>query len=516
MYIKMCAVFSVVAVLSASTLLFAQSGSAFQFTGKAGPNAVGLKVVDQYDFSRTYRAMTDDLGKPYNGERARPLQIVVWYPADTGPGTPMKVMDYSDLNATETNFDGPTAADKAEEAKEAKDPVMAEPMWAIRDAPMKAGHFPVVVYAPSLSDVSWENADLCEYLASHGYVVLASPSLGASAREMTIDVAGANAQATDISFLIGYARTLPDADMSAVAVAGYSWGGIANLFAAARDNRIKALVSLDGSMRYFPALVKQAGDVHPDQMTIPLLFFTSRQQTLEDLESTGNNKMAFAAPNVLNEWTHGDLITVNMLGLTHGEFSSMDQRNEGAGGGFADYGNEDGIAGFAWIARYTLQFLDAYLKQDPVAMAYLKKTPAENGVPKHMMDTSFRTAKGVAPSMDGFRAELDRQGFDHAEEIYAAIKEENKEFTLDEDAVNAWAYELMQEGHLREATALLKLNVQNYPDSGNVYDSLGEAYMKSGQKQLAIDNYRKSLEKDPDNDNAKQKLKELEGNPAAK
>jgi Tfp pilus assembly protein PilF len=37
--------------------------------------------------------------------------------------------------------------------------------------------------------------------------------------------------------------------------------------------------------------------------------------------------------------------------------------------------------------------------------------------------------------------------------------------------------------------------------------------MKAGQKQLAIDNYKKSLELDPDNDNAKEKLKALETAP---
>ena len=77
---------------------------------------------------------------------------------------------------------------------------------------------------------------------------------------------GVNAQARDISFLIGYAQTLPNTDMSELAVAGFSWGGISNLFAAARDNRIDALVALDGSMRYYPGLVKTAGDVHPDQI----------------------------------------------------------------------------------------------------------------------------------------------------------------------------------------------------------------------------------------------------------
>jgi hypothetical protein len=68
----------------------------------------------------------------------------------------------------------------------------------------------------------------------------------------------------------------------------------------------------------------------------------------------------------------------------------------------------------------------------------------------------------------------------------------------------------MDENHIPEATDLLKLNVQMYPESFNVYDSLGEAYMKAGQKGLAIENYKKSLEKNPKNTNAKDMLKKLE------
>ncbi|MGF7182899.1 tetratricopeptide repeat protein [Tunturiibacter psychrotolerans] len=67
----------------------------------------------------------------------------------------------------------------------------------------------------------------------------------------------------------------------------------------------------------------------------------------------------------------------------------------------------------------------------------------------------------------------------------------------------------MADGHLPEAIDIFKLNVKNYPDSGNTYDSLGEAYMRSGQKQLATDCYKKSLEKDPSNSNARRKLEEL-------
>jgi hypothetical protein len=262
----------------------------FHFTEKPGPDAVGLKVVEQYDFSRAYRSLIDELGKPYQGERARPLQTLIWYPAQKSSGKPMTVGDYGDLLATETTFGRPQLAPDWKQWLDSMKPTLKDSMWAVRDAPLLAGKFPVVIYAPSISSMSWENADLCEYLASHGYVVVASPDMGAASREVTADLADINAQAQDISFLIGYAQTLPDTEMSEIAVAGFSWGGISNLFAAARDNRIDALVALDGSMRYFAGLVKAATDIHPEQMTIPMLFFTQGPTSLESWRDTPQTK----------------------------------------------------------------------------------------------------------------------------------------------------------------------------------------------------------------------------------
>lgn len=491
----------------------AQDAARFRFTDKPGAYAVGLKVVEQYDTARTWGSKVDILGRPRQGEQARPLQTLIWYPAEKSNSAPMTVGDYFHLLETETSFAKPQLWAGWDDWKTGMAPAMKDSLWAVRDATPVEGRFPIVIYAPSFGSMAWENADLCEYLSSNGYIVVASGALGATDRLMTNDLAGIEAQAGDISFLVGYAQRLPNAESAQVAVAGFSWGGICNLFAAARDSRITALVALDGSMRYYPGLIAKAGYVHPDQMTIPLIFFTQGEFTLEDqaryLSGPDNQ-----GPNVLNAWTHSDLVTVRMLGMVHTEYSSMYQRNEDTWKEFpsfekADYGREDGISGYAWMARYTLAFLNAYLKHDATAQAWLKKTPAENGVPQHLLSTSFREGSGFAPSFDGFRTELGKRGFDHLQEVYAEFHKENPDFKPVENSVLGWSYDLMSEDHAPESVGVLQWATTLFQDSSDVWEGLGDAFAKTGQKQQAIESYRKALEKNPNSVSSKRKLDEL-------
>jgi dienelactone hydrolase len=482
------------------------NGLKFHLTEKPGAYTVGLKVVQQYDYSRTYRPKVDAIGRPAAGERARPLQTLIWYPAEKSGQKLMTVGDYSELLATETSFDKPQPWGEFKRWVDGMKPTLSDALWAKRDAAALTGKFPLVIYAPSFSAMSWENVDLCEYLASHGYVVIASPSLGATARVMTNDLQGIDAQARDISFLIAYARTLPDADMSKIAVAGFSWGGISNLFAAARDNRIDALVALDGSMRYFPGLVKDTPDVRPDEITLPMLFFTQGEISIEEQArdfADKNNQ----GPNVLNAWTHGDLITVDDMALDHVEHSSMYQRNEEVWKHFhenrkGDYSRADGTTGYAWMTRYTLEFLNAYLKHDPAAARFLKKSPAENGVPPHILTVNFRSAKGAPDTFEGLRIEAGEKGFDHLLDLYAALQKEKPNFKIEDTALHLWATDLRDEDHLPEAIDVLKLEAHVYPDSGDTYVRLGEAYQDSGQKQLTSLLYRSLLIGHNDNENA--------------
>jgi len=166
-----------------TTLLFfasalAQAADHFELPVAPGPLPVGFRVVQQVDPARTF-----------TGGQARPVQTLVWYPA-TRSGAAMRYRDYLALVGSELDFS--RSQEQARAAADAfiKSEYLSEsgpaqgkraldgPVRARRDAAAAGGRFPVLIYAPSISAPASENPDLCEYLASHGYIVIASPSVG--------------------------------------------------------------------------------------------------------------------------------------------------------------------------------------------------------------------------------------------------------------------------------------------------------------------------------------------------
>jgi len=300
----------------------------------------------------------------------------------------------------------------------------------------------------------------------------------------------------------------------------WSWGGISSLFAAARDPRIDALVELDGSMRYFAGLVKKAGDVHADQMKIPLLFFTANNENqIEDERGYDPDPPADTiGPSVLNAWKRGDFYKVNMLGMSHGQFSSMVQRWMTAPNALgvvpdyvvADYVGNDTNTNYAWTAFYTLKFLDAYLKEDSSAESFLARTPAENGVPKHFMATYRRSAEN--PRLEDAISAAAVQGYKQTVETYRAFVNDPKhKYVGDlETRMNKLGYALMRERKNEAAVHVFRVNAELHSESANVFDSLGDGYSAVGDKANAIKAYQRSVELNPYNEHAKGEIERLQ------
>jgi len=128
------------------------------------------------------------------------------------------------------------------------------------------------------------------------------------------------------------------------------------------------------------------------------------------------------------------------------------------------------------------------------------------------LDAILALGPGAAiPSLiELLQAAYQRGGIEAAVESYEVYRSDSAHrFVNTERPMNEAGYFLLGEGLVTEAIQIFRLNVEAYPESGNVYDSLGEAYMEAGEKELAIDNYEKALEMAPDNTNAIMMLEKL-------
>lgn len=121
------------------------------------------------------------------------------------------------------------------------------------------------------------------------------------------------------------------------------------------------------------------------------------------------------------------------------------------------------------------------------------------------------TGNALLPAAKKMHEQLLKKGFGQIAKVYADLQQQDTEFTLSENAVNDWGYMLLNTGHNNEAIKVLQFNVQLYPKSANVFDSLAEAYASAGNKKLAIENYTHCLKLQPENEHAKKQLRILQG-----
>jgi tetratricopeptide (TPR) repeat protein len=109
------------------------------------------------------------------------------------------------------------------------------------------------------------------------------------------------------------------------------------------------------------------------------------------------------------------------------------------------------------------------------------------------------------------REYLKNNEFEKALEGYLAIKEKDSlDPLINEGDLNSLGYRALRENNINEAINIFKINVALHPTSYNVYDSLGEALLKSGDTVHALVNLKKSLVYDSGNKRIKETIKRLE------
>jgi CubicO group peptidase (beta-lactamase class C family) len=124
-----------------------------------------------------------------------------------------------------------------------------------------------------------------------------------------------------------------------------------------------------------------------------------------------------------------------------------------------------------------------------------------DGLPFAMPKESVAEAIAASVSRENDAATVARE-FDR-------MRADTARYSLSEPEINRLGYFFLSRGATARATEIFTLNVQAFPKSANVYDSLGEAQLAVGDTAQAIANYRKSLALDPGNSNAVTILKRI-------
>ncbi|HUV35597.1 MAG TPA: tetratricopeptide repeat protein [Patescibacteria group bacterium] len=118
----------------------------------------------------------------------------------------------------------------------------------------------------------------------------------------------------------------------------------------------------------------------------------------------------------------------------------------------------------------------------------------------HATAGSPDASNGLVSICDTLLVVVEKEGIEAAVARYRDLREHHVDgFDFSESELNRLGYRLLGRRQIKDAIEIFTLNVEMFPESANVYDSLGEGYLADGEFGLAVENYRKSLEINPDN-----------------
>lgn len=484
-------------------------------TLEPGPYKAGFRVAYEYDRSRTVSSRYDYRGRLACENNARPVQIAIWYPCR--PADNAKHMRYAEYEVTRgTRFDyerdraeilasypnrfGSPGTDR-DLVRNIRNQILARETTAYKDAPPANGPFPLVLFCSGGGDAPDSHDVLFEFLASHGYTIAAVSSQGMFQRAPAYNLMDEESQVRDMEFAREYMSDEPEVDPLSVCAMGYSYGGLVNVLFALRNFDVAAVLCLDGSicLKDRDRCVKQLPYFTPTRLTSAFMNMARKPHPEQDF-------------GFYNGLIYSDAYLMHFDTLGHAQFTSrpfvgdyskiLSEKNR----------NVTGInRSQEIVCRYTLRFLDTYLRHDAEAAEFLANSTEENGLDPETVRIESKKAFPYPPRDREFFRLLEEEGIDAAVNVYNEARGIEPGIILfDEETMNQQGYAYLNDGRVENAVILFSLNVDSYPDSWNAYDSLGEAYMKNGQNETAVENYKKSLAINPGNNNAVRMLHKLE------
>ena len=289
-----------------------------------------------------------------------------------------------------------------------------------------------------------------------------------------------------------------------VTTMGFSFGGLSNVLSQMSHHSLKAIISLDGSIKYQLPTIQKSPYYNIDRVDVPFVHFSQKPIPMsvmieDDIDTTLNKNFQF-----FDDLLYSDAYRITMKHLSHPQFSTMgvllkdrDIRQDGS--------DLEIMNGFRWIQTFTLEFLKAYI---------LKK---EQSFETFLMNDTFtiyppiyRASRHTTLTFEDYHDLLITQDYKNAIETWTRLQKASSDLQVQEWQLNNLGLQLGFQSHkLYASQAIFDLAFHLFPNSGNLHDSLAEVLLAQDQIEKAKLHFIKSLQLDPSNQNAIKRLAEL-------
>jgi hypothetical protein len=458
-----------------------------------GPYEVGFESYQTYDHSRSYLLGEDSI--------SRPLLFHFWYPSKgKKTGSAMSYKHYIDLIAQREDFKRPQSeidefsfnyikgySDYAKKNFEldtsiSTQEILDAPVFARSGIPIQniGSEFPLLIYAPSNGKASVQNHLLCEYLASHGFMILSVASAGPNSRNRDKIEESAIAQVTDMEHMLNYFEDSLHIQYTKLGLFGFSSGGNAIALFQMRNEDVDAVLSMDGSQEYSLYMnIYKMKDFILDNTIVPYC-------------SVVNNYENYSIYPFFHSMQAAEKYLIRMPYLNHYGFVSNWL--------FFDYCTPDTnkskvSISFEYLSECSLGFFSKYLKSESALFDNRILTKPEDEYIEPV-DYNYSVITSLCNTL--LNNDLD----------YAAKEVENNKNVLFEGANHLTILARMVFN--RDIANWLYLqNVKYNPDSWQAHFDLGFIYKEKGEILLAKEALLKAKKLNPENTDITDLLNEV-------
>jgi tetratricopeptide (TPR) repeat protein len=446
---------------------------------------IGFQTIKTYDYSRKYIRDHDTI--------CRPLLIHFWYPTrEKNETRGLTFKNYIDLIAIREDFErNSTEVDQSsfnfvnaysEFAKQKygldsslttqqilNSPVSAKSGVTI---PKRISGFPLIIYAPSNSKSSVQNHMICEFLASHGFMILSVGSAGPNSIKREDQKESTMAQVTDMEFILKYLEDSLDIEYANLGLLGFSSGGMATSIFQMRNKNVNAVFSMDGGHEYGSYLpLFQLEDFNLERTDVPYCLVV-------------NNYENFSIYPFYNSVTTTEKKMFRLPYLDYNGFVSFWRFFDSCS--TSSVSNKVGIS-YDYISDCALAFFNTYLK------------PGQSNYDGN--DFSFSANEYIQPVIqdNSSIAELCNMMITgDMDAVMMQLQENQNIYDSKEIEINILS-KMFIDSYIEKSIQLLLYNVAHHPDSWQAHYNLGYAYKEKGEPQLSINELNKAHDLNPEN-----------------